>query len=184
MLEDGERLRKEPLAEGIIDEEGRHGQQARLLVLVLVAIALQRAEVISVTELLAQLFEDDPITFLAVVPERFAEVAFQIGGDAIVHRPWTSPAALWSYTLGPQIVEPFDFERAVATAVGELGPDVIILPGPGDSLGGPIAQILISRRWRGLRDRASFLAMQASERPVVLAMARPDQRARVVAAAR
>ncbi|TMQ17702.1 MAG: ACP S-malonyltransferase [Deltaproteobacteria bacterium] len=103
-----------------------------------------------------------------------------IGGDAVVHRPWTSPAALWSYTLGRQIVEPFDFERALATAVGELAPDVIVLPGPGDSLGGPVAQILIGRRWRGLRDRASFLAMQASDRPVMLAMARPEQRARVV----
>jgi acyl transferase domain-containing protein len=106
-----------------------------------------------------------------------------IGGDGVVHRPWASPAALLAYTLGPQIVEPFDFERAIATALGELGPDVVVLPGPGDSLGGAIAQVLIARGWRGLRDRAGFLAMQASERPIVLAMQRPEQRARVVAAA-
>jgi acyl transferase domain-containing protein len=103
-----------------------------------------------------------------------------IGGDGVIHRPWASPAALWTYTLGPQIVEPFDFARAIAAAVGELGPDVILLPGPGDSLGGPLAQILISRRWRGLRDRAGFLAMQSGDRPVVLAMSRPEQRARIV----
>jgi hypothetical protein len=103
-----------------------------------------------------------------------------IGGDGAVHRPWASPAALWSYTLGAQIVEPFDFARAIATAVGELGPDVIVLPGPGDSLGSAIAQVLIARRWRGLRDRADFVAMQSSDRPVVLAMHRPEQRARVV----
>jgi acyl transferase domain-containing protein len=103
-----------------------------------------------------------------------------IGGDGVVHRPWASPAALWSYTLGPQLVEPFDFTRAIATALGELGPDVIILPGPGDTLGGPIGQILVAERWRGLGDRAGFLALQASEQPIVLAMHRPEQRARVV----
>jgi hypothetical protein len=103
-----------------------------------------------------------------------------VGGDGALHRPWASPAALWSYTLGPQIVEPFDFSRAIATALGELGPDVIVLPGPGDSLGAPIGQVLIARRWRGLRDRAGFLAAQASDRAIVLAMSRPDQRARVV----
>lgn len=27
-----------------------------------------------------------------------------VGGDGVVHRPWASPAALWSYTLGPQLV--------------------------------------------------------------------------------
>jgi acyl transferase domain-containing protein len=102
-----------------------------------------------------------------------------IGGDGRVHRPWAAPAALWAYTLGPQITEPFDFERAIATALGELGPDVIVLPGPGDALGSAVAQILIARRWRGLGDRAGFTAMQASDRPIVLAMQRPEQRARV-----
>jgi [acyl-carrier-protein] S-malonyltransferase len=103
-----------------------------------------------------------------------------IGGDGAVHRPWASPAALWSYTLGPQLVEPFDFTRAITSALGELGPDVIVLPGPGDTLGGPIGQILVARRWRGLRDRAGFLAVQAGDQPIVLAMHRPEQRARVV----
>jgi acyl transferase domain-containing protein len=101
------------------------------------------------------------------------------GGDGAIHWPWASPAALWAYTLGAQIVEPFDFARAIATALGELGPDVIVLPGPGDSLGSAIAQILIAQRWRGLGDRADFAAMQASDRPIILAMHRPEQRARV-----
>jgi hypothetical protein len=56
---------------------------------------------------------------------------------------------------------------------------VIVLPGPGDALGSAVAQILIARRWRGLGDRAGFTAMQASDRPIVLAMQRPEQRARV-----
>lgn len=103
-----------------------------------------------------------------------------ISGDGTVYRPWAAPRALWDYTLGAQIVEPFDFERAIATAIGELGPDVIVLPGPGDALGSAVAQVLIQLRWRGLADRAAFAAVQASERPVVLAMQRPAQRAIVV----
>ena len=116
---------------------------------------------------------------LADLPLRSPAITL-IGGDGRVHRPWAAPAALWDYTLGPQLTEPFDFGRAIATAVGELGPDVIVLPGPGDTLGSAVAQILIARRWRGLGNRADFTAIQASERPVVLAMARPEQRARVV----
>jgi [acyl-carrier-protein] S-malonyltransferase len=102
------------------------------------------------------------------------------GGDGAVYRPWADPAAIWFYTLGAQIVETFDFARAIATALGELGPDVIVLPGPGDSLGGAIAQTLIAQRWRGLATRADFAALQASDRPILLAMQRPEQRARVV----
>jgi len=115
---------------------------------------------------------------LADLPIRSPAITL-IGGDGAVHRPWASPAALWSYTLGAQIALPFDLGRAIATALGELGPDVLVLPGPGDALGGALAQILIAQRWRGLRDRADFVAIQASDRPIVLAMQRPEQRARV-----
>jgi acyl transferase domain-containing protein len=115
---------------------------------------------------------------LADLPIRSPAITL-IGGDGRIHRPWAAPAALWDYTLGAQLVEPFDLERAIGAALGELGPDVIVLPGPGDTLGGAVAQVLIARRWRGLGERADFTAMQASDRPIVLAMARPDQRARV-----
>ena len=102
-----------------------------------------------------------------------------VAGDGAVFRPWADPAAILGYTLGRQIIEPFDLERAVATAMGELGPDAVVLPGPGDNLGGAIAQILIARGWRGLRDRRDFLEAQAGDRPIVLSMSRPEQRARV-----
>jgi acyl transferase domain-containing protein len=102
-----------------------------------------------------------------------------VGGDGTVYRPWADAQALWAYTIGAQIVEPFDFELAVATALGELGPDAVILPGPGDTLGGAVAQIMIARGWRGLRDRQDFMDAQAGDQPVVLAMSRPEQRARV-----
>jgi len=116
---------------------------------------------------------------LADLPLRSPAITL-FGGDGTVHRPWADPAALWPYTLGAQIIETFDFARAIATALGELGPDVIVLPGPGDSLGSAIAQILIAQRWRGLARRADFAAMQASDRPILLAMQRPEQRARIV----
>jgi malonyl CoA-acyl carrier protein transacylase len=115
---------------------------------------------------------------LADLPLRSPAITL-VAGDGTVFRPWADPAAILRYTLGPQIVEPFDLERAIATAVGELGPDVVVLPGPGDNLGGAVAQVLIARGWRGLRDRRDFREAQAGDRPLVLAMSRPDQRARV-----
>jgi hypothetical protein len=120
---------------------------------------------------------------LATLPVRSPAITL-VGGDGAVYRPWADPAALWAYTIGPQIVEPFDLELAVSTALGELGPDAIILPGPGDSLGGAVGQILIARRWRGLRDKQDFTDAQAGSSPLVVAMSRPDQRARVVAVTR
>jgi acyl transferase domain-containing protein len=103
-----------------------------------------------------------------------------IAGDGVVHRAWAAPDALWDYTLGPQLLAPYDFTLALTTAVASLAPDAIILPGPGDTLGSAVAQVLISMRWRGLTSRADFTALQASATPFVLAMARPAQRARVV----
>lgn len=114
---------------------------------------------------------------LADLPMRAPRVSL-IGGDGAVHRPWADPRALWAYTLGVQLVEPFDLERAIGAALGDFAPDVLVLPGPGDNLGGALAQILIARGWRGLRDRRDFVAAQAGDRPIVLAMSRPDQRAR------
>ena len=64
-------------------------------------------------------------------------------------------------------------------AVKEFAPDVIILPGPGDTLGGAIAQSLIGIGWRGLAGKADFMARQASD-PILLSMGRADQRALVV----
>jgi len=116
-------------------------------------------------------------TDLADLPIRSPRITL-FDGAGTMHRPWADPDALWEYTLGAQVTEPFDLEAAVGTAVAELGPDAIILPGPGDNLGGAIAQILIARRWRGLRDRKDFMEAQAGEHPIVLAMARPDQRSR------
>jgi len=118
---------------------------------------------------------------LATLPVRSPAVTL-IAGDGVVHRPWADPRAVLAYTIGPQLDEPFDLELAIATALGELGPDAVVLPGPGDNLGGAIAQIMIGRGWRGLRDRADFVEAQASDHPLVIAMGRPAQRALVARA--
>ena len=99
-----------------------------------------------------------------------------VGGDAQLWRGWSSPAALFDYTLGAQVDAPYDFSAAVQTALGEYAPDAVICLGPGDTMGAPVAQAMIEMGWRGLRDRADFLDAQA-ESPLVISMARPEQRA-------
>ena len=103
-----------------------------------------------------------------------------IDGRGHVWRPLhADPAAIAEYTLGHQITAAFDFTAMVRTAVGELAPDIIVLPGPGSNLGGAIAQVLISLGWQGLRCKDDFLARQRED-PFVVAMRWPDQRRLVV----
>jgi acyl transferase domain-containing protein len=117
---------------------------------------------------------------LGTLPLRSPRLSL-VDGAGRVHRPHASPGALRDWTLGAQVVEPFDLGRCLVTALGEFGPDAVLLPGPGDTLGAAVAQTMIASGWRGLRDRQDFREAQASERPPVLSMARPEQRARVVA---
>ncbi len=102
-----------------------------------------------------------------------------IAGDGRHFRTWADPAEILNYTLATQIVSPYDLTLAVTTLVGGYAPDALVLPGPGDTLGAPVAQILIAMGWRGLRDRTDFDEAQTSERPLVLSMVRPEQRALV-----
>ena len=105
-----------------------------------------------------------------------------IDGRGHIWRPRASNAeALRRYTFGTQILEPYDFTRAVQVAVKEYAPDRIILLGPGDTLGGAIAQALIGIEWRGLRSKADFMDAQKGSAPILLAMGREDQRALVTA---
>ena len=87
----------------------------------------------------------------------------------------TDIAALWDYTLGHQVVEPYDFSTAVAVAVKEFAPDKIIVLGPGNTLGGPVAQSLIAQQWFGWRSKADFSQAQLEE-PKLIAMGNEAQR--------
>ncbi len=100
-----------------------------------------------------------------------------VDGRGHVWRPHASaPEALHDYTFSAQILETYDFTRGLQVAVREYAPDRIILLGPGETLGGAIAQTLIAIEWRGLRSKRDFQDMQVSAEPILLSMGREDQR--------
>lgn len=104
--------------------------------------------------------------------------------DGRGHVWWPGAAtteSLYDYTLGHQVVEPYDFTAAIRSAAREFAPDHFIVPGPGTTLGGAVAQSLIRANWRGLSSKADFQRMQA-DAPFLITMALPDQRALVTGA--
>lgn len=90
-----------------------------------------------------------------------------------------APNALWHYTLWTQVVETYDFCAAIRTTARELMPDVFIVLGPGNTLGGAVAQSLVQARWRGWETKSAFQTAQL-ETPRLLSMGIPEQRAQVV----
>ena len=102
-----------------------------------------------------------------------------VDGRGHIWRPFASgPQALHDYTFVDQILGTYDFTRAIQVAVKEHAPDRIVLLGPGDTLGGAIAQALIAIEWNGLRSKTDFHALQARD-PFLISMGREDQRALV-----
>lgn len=118
---------------------------------------------------------------LADLPLSAPRVPLIDGRGQIWPAAWADAAAMKAWTLGDQVSVAYDFTAMVTSALGALAPDVIILPGPGTNLGGAIAQVMILQGWQGIRSKSDFLARQKAD-PIVLAMGRPDQRARVVGA--
>ncbi len=82
---------------------------------------------------------------------------------------------LWDYTLKTQVLEPYGFAAALRTGLREFAPEVVIVLGPGSTLGGAVAQTMIAANWHGLADKAGFQARQTTE-PVLLSMGLDDQR--------
>ena len=79
---------------------------------------------------------------------------------------------LRDYTLGAQVTTPFDFSATVRVALREFAPDMLCLPGPGNTLGSIVAQVAIAEGWRSLGDRTDFERLQESDRPLVWSMRR------------
>jgi len=103
-----------------------------------------------------------------------------IDGLGRVFKPYSAqPSLIRDYTLGAQVTDTFDLTRALRTALRTVGPDVVILPGPGSNLGSAVAQSMILDGWAGIHDRDAFISRQNSD-PILLSMRWPDQRARVV----
>ncbi len=83
--------------------------------------------------------------------------------------------SLYQYTLGHQITRPYDFTRAVQVGVQEFAPDCVIIPGPGNTLGGATAQALIDIQWQGLKSKQDFVQRQ-QDKPFILSMGLESQR--------
>lgn len=99
-----------------------------------------------------------------------------VDGRGAVWWPHASdPAALRDYTLGHQVRESYDFTRAITVAAREFAPDLIIVTGPGATLGGAVAQSLILDGWRGMASKADFKARQDAE-PLLVSMGMAEQR--------
>lgn len=99
-----------------------------------------------------------------------------VDGEGHTWQPYaTSLTALYRYTLGTQVNSLYDFSKAIEVSIKEFAPDVLIIPGPGATLGGAVAQILIQHAWFGLTCKADFIARQ-KEDPVIISMGMENQR--------
>jgi hypothetical protein len=92
-----------------------------------------------------------------------------------------APSALHDYTLGQQVTSTYDFTTAVQAGMHEFAPDVVIVLGPGKTLGGAIAQSLIVDSWLDIANKADFIKRQKSA-PVLYAMGIEQQRNAVTCA--
>jgi malonyl CoA-acyl carrier protein transacylase len=88
----------------------------------------------------------------------------------------TDTDSLWDYTLGEQVVDTYNFTKAIQVAVKEFAPDKLIVLGPGTTLGGAVAQSLIDINWQGLSCKQDFIDRQQSDDPLVVSMGMDEQR--------
>jgi [acyl-carrier-protein] S-malonyltransferase len=96
-----------------------------------------------------------------------------VDGRGTAWSPWsTDPADLRDYTLSLQPVVPYDFATSLRVVLREWAPEALVLPGPGNSLGGICGQVVVAEGYRGLRDRATFAAAQRGPEPLLLSMGR------------
>lgn len=114
-----------------------------------------------------------------VATDRLAGLRWQrpattlIDGRGVRWTPWgTDPAALRDYTLGAHLTAPFRFATSLRVALREYAPELVVLAGPGGTLGSIVGGLVVGEGYRGLRTRAAFEAAQQSSRPVVLSMGR------------
>ena len=122
--------------------------------------------------------------------ESISQKAFELLSETLFKKPsiplidgrghiWstysTNMDELRNYTLGYQIVKPFDFSSSVSVTMKEFCPDKLVLLGPGNSLGGALGQIMIENNWQGVSSKKDFLTLQ-NESPFLISMDIPDQR--------
>ena len=81
--------------------------------------------------------------------------------------------------LDHQVVRPYHFTKSIVTALHATAPDVVVVLGPGNSLGGPLARILVGDGWGGPRTKEDFEAQQRAA-PTLLSFGVSKQRAVLV----
>ncbi|OMH33294.1 acyl carrier protein [Motiliproteus sp. MSK22-1] len=121
-----------------------------------------------------------PISKIAL--SRFDQALFDrpqvpmVDGRGQIWTPYsTSLQKLFDYTFGHQVVEHYDFTKAIEVSVKEFAPDKLVILGPGKTLGGAVAQSLINIQWQGMTCKQDFVERQR-EKPLVLSMGMDEQR--------
>ncbi len=103
-----------------------------------------------------------------------------VDGLGHIWQPYsTDTKALCEYTLSTQVVEPYNFSKAIEVAIKEFSPDKLIILGPGTTLGGAVGQCLVKHQWLGLTNKSDFITQQ-KEAPYILAMGIAEQRKQVL----
>ena len=96
-----------------------------------------------------------------------------VDGRGVRFTPWsTNPAELARHTLMEQPTNTYDFVASMRVGLREYAPEIVLLPGPGASLGEVCAQIIVGEGYRGIRTRSELEAVQRSGNPVLLSMRR------------
>lgn len=99
-----------------------------------------------------------------------------IDGRGKIWMPYsTDVLELWEYTLGHQVDQTYNFTKSVEVAVKEFAPDYLIITGPGMTLGGAVAQVLINKQLKSIKNKEDFKTLQAQS-PFIVSMAEPQQR--------
>lgn len=99
-----------------------------------------------------------------------------VDGEGRIWQPYsTDLSELRDYTLGRQVTEAYDFTLALEVAIREFAPTRLALLGPGANLGGAIGQTLVEMKWKGIRSKTEFQAMQ-EKAPYLISLGREDQR--------
>lgn len=96
-----------------------------------------------------------------------------VDGRGFRFTPWsTDPDELATATLLGQGQSTYDFAAGMGVALREYAPDVVLLSGPGGSLGAACAQLVVMEGYRGIRTRADLEASQSGPSPLLLSLRR------------
>jgi len=96
-----------------------------------------------------------------------------IDGHGTRYSPWsTDIETLREYTFGAQVTTVYDFALSIRVALREFAPDHLVCPGPGNSLGGVVGQVVACEGWRGVNSKDEFGRVQESDAPILVSMRR------------